>query len=112
VGLAEVEPRPEGGRAHQGQLGLQRRPHWRGEPGGRLDDQVEEEGPSGQPHRGALPVQIGDGALDFVDGARPYPAAGVEHSVDSRLGQACLMGDVADRVRMRHVARSEGQMTA
>jgi hypothetical protein len=73
-----------------------------GEPGGRVDDQVEEERPPGQPHLRALPLQVGDRAVHLVDGALPHAAAPVEDAVDGRLGQPGLAGDLADRIRVRH----------
>src|SRR4029453_13258299 len=49
--------------------------------------------------------------MDLVHRALPHASPPVEAPVDGCLGQPGLAGDLADRIRMRHAAHSEGEMT-
>ncbi len=101
-GLAQVEPGPEHRGPQRRELGLQRPADRAGEPRGGLHDDVDEERAAGEADLRALPVEVVDRLVDGLRGARPHPAAAVEHPVDGRRADAGLAGDLAQRVRMAH----------
>jgi hypothetical protein len=83
---------------------LERRLDRGGEPGGRLHHDVDHEYPAVEPQLAGLPVQIGDGLPDVVDGARAHAAAVVEDSVYRGLADPGLTRYLADWEGVGHVA--------
>jgi hypothetical protein len=102
--LAEVEPGPDDRGLQRRQLVLERGLDRGGEPAGGLHHDVDHEDPAVEPQLAGLPVEVGDGLLDVVGGARAHAAAVVEDAVHGGFADSGLAGDFPDRVGVGHAA--------